>query len=297
MEFYLNLTFNLGDNMKFIASKEKYTGLSKPLALVLEEVYNKRPLLEFEVTSTIPTDDATRVARSVNVWQHGQRLGSIDAHHRKYSPKNSTSETVYAVESPLIDKQRGRRNTKFCKSAPTAAKVVIDVFAKQPLRALGADLANQLERKTEYLKSNATMIFVDNIRKSSIIDMATYFVESYLGNNPILPASISKNVNDDTLKKYDNYKIASSVCKHMENKNAFGISYMKDGTLLVVDLANHETTSKVATTYEMPQFMQEKFTMLKLLDRNQFAQDIGVRIETSDGEDAYLIVKGETVVQ
>jgi hypothetical protein len=49
----------------------------------------------------------------------------------------------------------------------------------------------------------------------------------------------------------------------------------------------------------LDQYTQEKFTMLKLLDKNQFAADVGIKYESDDGvkkETIYFIVAGETKV-
>jgi hypothetical protein len=142
------------------------------------------------------------------------------------------------------------------------------------------------------------MALMDSTRFSNF-EVTSYFLEMDAGNNPETPRTVKAFLNDATRKKYEDYKIGTNVTKHAESKNGYAIAYMKDESLLVADLKNYQATQKYASTYEMPQFMQEKFTMLKLLEARQFAENIGIKvcIDADDlGEVQYFIVAGETVV-
>jgi hypothetical protein len=121
-----------------------------------------------------------------------------------------------------------------------------------------------------------------------------------MANNPPVPKRVIDSMSsNDTIRKGENYEIACNVLAHFETKNGYVIRVMQDETLLCAHIGNPDTTSKHQSTYELDQYTQEKFTMLKLLDMNQFAADIGVKYESDDGakkETIYFIVAGETKV-
>lgn len=272
----------------------KYTEIDKDLTQILETVSAKRPLLEYEAESSI--NDAILI--SVSVWQHGQKLGVINARYKRYMPSKQQNEIWCAVSSPLIEKQRGRTNTKFCKSSATAAKIVIDVFAKQPLAVLGTSLGEKMYGLVEATSNRCASMFLDSFRNNTLA-AATYFTELHLGNSPPMPPQIQKIMTEHLLKQYDNYRISENVRYYLGKKNGHAIKYMQDGSLLVVDMSDYSKTHKYESTYNLPQFMQEKLTMLKVLERNQFAENIGIKfadVEDSIESDCYFVVNGETVV-
>ena len=93
-------------------------------------------------------------------------------------------------------------------------------------------------------------------------------------------------------------EIADNVLTHMKNHNGYCIRMMQDETLLCTHIGNPATTSKHQSTYELDQYTQEKLVMLKVLEDNQFAADIGVKYKRDDGNipyTVYFVVAGETV--
>lgn len=285
--------------MKIKQTNAKYDAVHERLTNVLDIVRVKRPLLEYEAERSIMGHDGKRLLVCVSVWQHGQQLGSIEAYKQRYSHTKNENIIWFGVSSPLIQKQRGREDTKYCKNAESAAKIVIDVFAKRPLAVLGEKIGDQMCSLIEGLANRCSSMFGDYFRNNTLA-YAKYFMETHLGNTPPIPPAVKQCINDQTMKAYDNYKIAKNVKTHLSNKNGHTISYMQDGSFLVVDMADYSKTHKYSSTYEMPQFMQEKFAMLKLLEPNQFAENIGVKVLRTNSSDEetlwYFIVNGETVV-
>jgi len=278
--------------MIFIPSKEKYSSISPRLKEVLDIVYAKRPLVEYEVIDVNSSMEAEKVA----AWQHGQRLGSIDSNYRRYSPTNNANEIWFSVESPNIKKQRGRNHTKFTKEAKSAARIAIESFIKKTLAPMGRELIESATSEVERMGSHVR----HNFNKSLSVSAQTifsYFVETKLGLAPKVPKVIESQITEEVIRRYENMVIAEGVCEHLTRKNGFFVGVMRDDTLLVTDVADPTTASKHSSTYELVDYMQEKITMLKLLEKNQFAENIGIRVSIyGEEQDIYFIVKGETVV-
>jgi hypothetical protein len=266
--------------------------VSERLHTVLEIVYAKRPLIEYETT-----EEGVNVAgtNTVIVWQDGQRLGKIMANYRKQRMDGEV-EVWYALECHNIQKQRGKRNTSFCRDAKAAARIVLEKFTKKALAQLGETLIEECK----YGVSNIHSKIISSFRYSVSLDNSTiieYFIARNQGQDPQVPPAVASQINDEVLRKYDNAKIAINVLGHCNKNNGYAIREMQDGTLLVSHLANPSTTSKHNSTYELDQYTQEKYTMLKLLENNQFAADIGIKFMNphNESELTYFVVAGETV--
>ena len=280
--------------MKLINLKQGAT-LAPRLKEVLDLVYAKRPLLEYEVTGY----SDNYYAETVNVWQDGQKVGKIYSRHQRYSPTNGTTEMWYALESDNIKKSRGDRDTKYCKNAKVAARTAIEAFTKKPLAVLGKKLITDVKYKVESMCDSVERIYQNSVSFSGL-ELVNYFTDMAMGNNPPMPKrTVDSIVSNEALRKRENYEIARNVFAHLKANNGYAIKVMQDETLLCTHVGNPDTTSKHQSTYELDQYSQEKFAMLKLLDTNQFAADIGIKYESDDGdkkETIYFIVAGETKV-
>lgn len=269
--------------------------LAPRLQEVLDLVYAKRPLLEYEVTGYSDNN----YAQTVKVWQDGQEVGRINSRYQRFSPTNGTTEMWYALDSHNIKKQRGDRNTKYCKDAKVAARTVIEQFAKKPLAELGKSLILNVKYVVESVHEKIERDYRNSISFNSI-ELVNYFTDMVMGNNPPVPKrTVDSIVNNEALRKRENYEIACNVLAHFKSNNGYAIRVMQDETLLCAHIGNPATTSKHQSTYELDQYTQEKFTMLKLLDMNQFAADIGLKYGSDDSVDKetiYFIVAGETKV-
>jgi len=269
--------------------------LAPRLQEVLDLVYAKRPLLEYEVTGYSDNN----YAETVRVWQDGQEVGKIYSRHQRYSPTNGTTEIWYALDSHNIKKKRGDRNTKYCKDTKVAARIIIEQFAKKPLADLGKGIILNVKYVVESVHERIERDYRNSINFSAL-DIANYFTDMVMANNPPVPKRIIDSIVDnEALRKRENYQIACNVLAHLKANNGYAIKIMQDETLLCAHIGNPDTTSKHQSTYELDQYTQEKFTMLKLLETNQFAADIGIKYGSDDGVDKetiYFIVAGETKV-
>ena len=269
--------------------------LAPRLQEVLDLVYAKRPLLEYEV---IRYGDV-HYADSVRAWQDGQVVGEIRACYDRFSPTKGMTERWYAIDAHTIKKQRGERNRKYCKDAKVAARTVIEQFAKKDLAELGKSLISNVKYVVETMHESVERAYRNSISFNSL-ELITYFTDVVMGNNTPVPKRIVDSMtNNEALRKRENYEIACNVLAHFKANNGYAVKIMEDETLLCAHIGNPDTTSKHQSTYELDQYSQEKFAMLKLLDLNQFAADIGLKYEIDTDfkkESIYFIVAGKTKV-
>ena len=263
---------------------------------VLKLVYAKRPLLEYNVYAV--TGDVANEATAVEVYQDGQRIGKLNARCRRFSPSKGATEVWFSIESHTIKKQRGAENTKYCKDAKTAARIAIESFTKKSLADLGAKLANETVSNVTHIVERLHYDFSSAINYTSS-EISTYFLDVIAGKNPPIPQKIHDLIiSRDLARIKDNRDIGENILRHMKSANGYAIRMMQDESLLFTRIGDPNTTSKHANTYELDQYTQEKYTMLKLLDKNQCAADIGVKFESvidNESTMVYFIVAGETV--
>lgn len=267
--------------------------LSNELLELLGMVHAKRPLLEYHAAKSNSNQEIT----GVYVWQDGQKLGEIDTNFKRYSPSKGTNEKWIALRCRNIKKERGSKDVKFTKSTKSAARDVIELFTKMPLDKLGNGLAHRVHARLEDLYSTTQYLYNNSITASKQT-LIPYFVEVLKGSNPPIPDAIKTQLEDPaTVKKIENMQIAQNVFDHFKAGNGYVLHVMQDETLLCAKLTEIENTRKYASTFDLSEAQQEKFTMLKLLEHNQFAADIGIKMTIDDGnkaESIYFIVGGDT---
>jgi len=280
--------------MKFMSSSVKYTDVHVDLAVIINLIQKKRPLIEYEVVKVHPfTDHATKV----KCWQHGQCLGAIDVNFNRFSKTEDRNIRWLAVFSRNIEKERGQRGVKFTKKPESAAKIAIEVFVKESLANLAEQAHDTIRGTIGGLlhRAHSNYRFALTIPEHHAVE---YFVQLKLGETPEPPKMIMDKIDDVVLAKRDVYHIGHNVGKHVDKNNGYGIAPMVDETFLFFDMADTKTASKCSSPDEFPISVQEKFAILKVLEPNQFAKDIGIKFY-KDSDDPktlmYFIVKGETV--
>lgn len=282
--------------MKITYHKD-YKQMHPRLKEILEIVHAKRPLLEYVVTGGLL---AVNEATKVEVFQDGQKVGIIDACCRRYSSKTGETTTWCALTSHTIRKERGsNRSTKYCREPKVAARVVLEMFTKRSLGQLGRLLIEHVANDVDHKAERVAYSYSSTLNYSNLA-LANYFVDIHMGKNPAPPQKIMDQiVAKDMVRMKENMDIAKNVQGHMKANHGYAVKMMQDETLLCAPMWDVEETAKYQSTYDLPPSLQEKFTMLKLLEENQFAADIGIKFkdERGDKKDVfYFIVAGETKV-
>lgn len=269
--------------------------LAPRLERVLELVYQKRPLLQYQVTHE-NADGGTIVL----VYQDGYELGRINAYYGRYSPTKRENETLYAITCHNIRKSRGTKDTKLCSKADPAARAIIELFERKSMESLWQEMSAEARNMVSSLHIRVEQEFTGAINYNYYDSVHTFFTDMLLGKNPKLPPDIEHQlITKDVVRRRENFEIAENVAQHLKNNNGYVLRILKDETLLCANLRDSSDIKKHKSTYELEPFLQEKFTMLKLLDEKQFAADIGVRWEQErykQIERIYFIVAGDTKV-
>lgn len=278
------------------------------LAQVLQGINEKRPLIEFyysRKTANSRDADGNYIYQivAVDAWQQGFKLGEICSHIARET-KNGT-ERWFGVESPHIHKARGhRRNQLVSKEVDKTVKNAIDNLIKPTLEKTNKEIRNNLTQMIEHLEYKVRQKFMNalGMRYDSTFELCEYAFGVVSGRNPVPPKSLTTAL-ETAGAEYAKTQVVTNIKQHFKKP---------DGGYILKLLPNltwfcsptHDFTR--ATIYQSldsaPQFIQEKVTMLKLLDNAECAADIGVRFgdpTKTDPDDgcAFFVVGGETKVQ
>ena len=278
------------------------------LAQVLQGVNEKRPLIEFYFLhkSAVNRDADGNYAYqivAVEAWQQGFKLGEICSHIAR-DTKNGT-ERWFGVESPFIHKARGhKRNQLVSKEVGKTVKNAIDSLIKPTLETTAKEVRNNLTQMINHLEYKARQKFMNTLglRYDSTFELCEYVFGTVTGRNPVPPKSLTATLETAEVE-YAKTQVIANVKEHFDKPDG---GYMIKLLPNLTWFCSPTSDLKRATVYQSldsaPQFIQEKVTMLKLLDNAECAADIGVRfgdVAKTDPDDgcAFFVVGGETKVQ
>lgn len=287
------------------ANEIKHTSVCPRLAKVMHGINQVRPLIDFyygskKVVNRSDTGEYVYQITEVEAWQQGFRLGSIDSQVSRET-KNGT-ERWFGVESPYIHKSRGyNRNQLVSKTVEKAVKNAIDTLIK-PTLAVSAgglikEVSGSISRMMYRVRSQLQGCF--DLRYAGE-DLNIYLIEHIMGMNPELPSKY-KVLPTSANEKYAAYATAKNVSDYAAG-HGYAVEILPNETWLVTHVSEPQHATVYQAISDMPQFMQEKLTMLKLLGDAEPALDIGVRFGEltevyPDRRRLFFVVEGETKVQ
>lgn len=287
------------------ANQIKNTPLCPRLAKVMHGINQTRPLIEFyflnkKVVGRSDTGEYTYHITEVEAWQQGFRLGSIDSQVLRETKKGT--ERWFGVESPYIRKSRGyNRNQLVSKEPEKTIKNAIDNLIKPTLEAAAGgvikEVTGAISRMMYRVRSQLLSSF--DLRYAGD-DLTMYLIEHIMGMNPELPSKY-KVIPASANEKHAAYATAKNVEGYAAG-HGYAMEILPNETWLVTHVSEPQHATVYQAISDMPQFMQEKVTMLKLLGDGEPALDIGVRFgEASDGSPdrrrVFFVVEGETKIQ
>ena len=256
----------------------------------------KRPLFEFEPARHTKYRDSSGEFLSnlvgVGVWMKGVCIGGIRTDHQRLD-KDGNKSFWYALESNTIKKDRGPRNQKVAKDMKRALTVALDHFVFPESNVLGHRLITNGTERLGSLVDDLAYRARRDIRADSM-PVAAYFLELARGSNPVPPPKL-QSFDEETYQRYDMYLAGSDIGKQFLANQAYVVQEMKDGSFACAKSKEENSYRRYENILEMPEFMQEKLTMLKLVDNASPLAHVGVRIEY--GEDQiYVITEGSSAM-
>jgi hypothetical protein len=193
------------------------------------------------------------------------------------------------VRSPLINNERRPYNDFRTKSEKAALRKALEVF--EPKGA--GDVAHKVILQTK--ESLDSLKYAVN-RKLPHIDsseLVAFFREYKFSDTKVpIPASIDAKLTDSVIQAIDEYHIVTELHNLVRDKKGYALREDVNGGMTIINLLDESIFYRGNSTYDLPVWMQSKVTILKLLEKNQAARNIGCKTEC-DGYTYYFIVDGE----
>jgi hypothetical protein len=220
------------------------------------------------------------------VYENGEELGAIGTEHRY---RGGDKDLVYEVKSFRIDKSRGNVNTKQSKDIKVALRI-----AKKMLVARAED-----ERVTllmETIKSSITNSYnsawnavrwtINSNDESFIYAMTAY--KARLRGETFAPMPAKLHTVAD-FKVHDEACALAEEMAHIKNLFSAGRGYcvqvLANDSFIVYSLAD-KTIKKYSDFYDLPENIQGKYAMFKVLKVGEGVPTVGIKI---NGEFAYVV--------
>lgn len=268
---------------------EKNREYAPKLMEFVEAVSLAKPLFEFKAERDcvggmwIQEEDGSRmhkeVIHKVNVYENGERLGSIGIWERYHSGNRTYA---YAVESFRIEKHRGRGNTtstKDIKVALRAVKKSLFSRADSELATLIRDTVN--ERLGTYHHNNASNVrwSMDVQTVATGIAMLAYR-QSRLGNDTLtIPTNKIPYVKDMEVLFQNCAKAETThyLVEEFRAKRGYGVQVRDDGVTTVLTLEG-DTIKRYQSFDELPHNIQEKLAVFKMLEEGEAFELFGIKL-------------------
>ena len=277
-----------------IPSEIKFDIIDNKLQEMMTLVKAKRPLFEFQPMRRRYNYEDKAVLFGVHVYMKGVHLGDIRTDFERQDREGKKSYWV-AITANTIKKERGPRNMKVAKDVSKAVKIAFDHLLFPETQALGKPLKELGFELLDSLCDNTRYRLKDGVRIHDSIDVVAYFIQKALGSEIPVPTRL-QSFDEEIYKKYKTYLSTSYLMDQWKAGRLHVVRHLIDGAYASVNCRDETSYVRYETTYDMPTFMQEKITMLKMINKHEPLDHVGVRLESrGDAQPVYLITDGDTV--
>lgn len=222
----------------------------------------------------------------IRVYENGEKLGDIGITDRY---RNGCNEKAYFVSSHRILKFRGGRNTTTTSDIKVAIRAVKQSFAARAEDELKTQIRNKVMEGVNAQQNQAENALRWDFDQNA--ELAFYAMESYrarlrgdkVTTMPIRPVSIKNLDNHD--KKCETYEHILAIYHMAQAKLGYGIKTNPMGGLVVYDFAT-DSVKKYGSYSELPDNIQQKYAMFKVLNYNEPINTIGCKY---DNEYCYVV--------
>ena len=253
----------------------------------LEKVALAKPLCKFEVhdndvrkvhSSGDEAVKTTYLIHRVRVLENGENLGGISIEDRW---RDGKYEKAYGVSSFRISKERGRYDTALTKDIKVALRTAKKAFLAREndeLKTLIKDNVTQ-----EVVRVHGTLGNTLRWDMTQDAEMVFYAMQAWRARTrgehnasmPAVPVSVRNIAEHD--KKCEHYEQMNELFNMLKAKQGYGVLANLDNSITVYAFAT-DTIFRFDSFETMPQNIQEKYAMFKVLQLNEPVATIGMKL-------------------
>lgn len=262
--------------IKLIEATETHADLSG----ILMKLFLKNPALTFveeayRYISRPNQEDSIKTAVEFIVYHGVDKVGTIKVKDGKIF-----------VGSPRIKKAKSPRNEFYTSDKNAAIRKATEVFIPKD----NADIVNEVFEKGKRI--------VEDVRYASyrlLPDLPTrevfLFFMNYMESDQRIPVPtfIQSKFTEKVKKAAADHEILCEMRDKFEKQSGYVLREEIDKSMTVVSVKDKSLFYRGSSTYDLPEWMQSKVTILKLLEHNQAARNIGCKGVVSDVTHYYIV--------
>lgn len=209
--------------------------------------------------------------------------------------RNGDYTKIININSQRITQgRRGRSHTKKTKHYKVALKVALDAYAPFAFAEIAEKIVDAVDTVVTQVASR-TATQLQWAMQNRMLDLASYLA-NVVDNGPTQPpAELLDAMPSGWREKLNNHKVASIVldaCKHMDG---IAVKLMQDGTFVAVTMRK-ELVAQSDNPYDLPVQYQDKFAILKMMEKDQPVAGVGLKSE-QNGSMYFFIADGDLLAQ
>lgn len=272
--------------------------LHPPLEELLTKLYHKVPRLNFESVHSGYVKGSEQSIYEVKVFNGNEVVGEIEVNYTTF--RNQGKCDVYTISSPRIKNRITPRHAKVTKLPAEALKTAVKTFSSV---STATEIVTGVKGK---IATEVGSVHYNAVRQAERLgeDYLLPLMElAMMVNNGdkavVINADIAEMLSKNNLEKaINNARIATAVSTDFKNQSGIVIKEERDGSLLGVLLdTSLPDSSRVVThrdTYGLPEIYQTKLAMLRILEKKQPVESIGIKFSIED-TNWYYLTGGEII--
>lgn len=250
-------------------------GIHPDLNLLLCDLHIKLPKIALKANGlSWNSENKLRLVNEVIVFNNEEKIGKITINSDTVDGKRIS---IYVLESPRIQQQRGSRNRKTTKHYKIALKVALDAFKEFPPDEVAKTMIQDAGYRMSALRQHANNSMASCVNSTVVAASLLSYIESVQvkGPQPLPPIMIDPKWREHLAT----YRIVDSVYQAWDKKTGLLVKLQPSGVMTVVDLTIGEVVMVTSNTYDLPVEYQEKLAILKIMETNQAIESVGVKVE------------------
>ena len=276
---------------KIVVTRPEYHVMPvDPLHKMMCDLTKKIPNIRFETNGIqrwphTSTDTNKGKGDDYNVYVGTEKVGNIwmSLEHRH----GENIHTYVLSSARITNGRKGNRNTKRTKHYKVALREAAQAFAPYELMELASKTISAADDVVTRIASRAQQQLTWALNNAQI-DLAKYAAD-VIDNGPhAIPDLILTKLPHGWRDKLNNYNVAENVKDSCRRLDGMALKLMPSGEFLAVTMRDKDVVAQSSNPYDLPSEYQDKFAILKMMEKDQPIANVGVKGEMDGGMVFYM---------
>lgn len=271
---------------------------------LMEKIFHKVPSVSYESAdwetfsgAVTPTGrEIEKRITKVKVFNGHEKVGELRVVRENF--RNQGTVTVYRVKSPHIQNRIGSKDVKATTNPKIALNTAVKHFGRTSTSSeIIEHMSDEFQRNISNIVYTANRN-VERIGDHYEVDLIEYAFAVRNGTQFDTSRLNKMLSHKDADKIIDTRRITVSVDRDFRSGSGLVVKEERDGTLTAINmntaLPNDTRVTRHTDSYGLPELYQPKLAMLRMLEKNQPVESIGIKLFI-DNTNWYYLTGGEII--